>query len=174
MLKRAVVSLALSGLALGLTVASAAQAEPASDAQASRSTSENPMAATTLKLEKAFSDQFVKGQIDREALAPLVRDVIQATPEAAQPRVQAHIDAVIARGELQASQLTPEQRAQVAAPPPASDTVGQILAGWGWPGAVGFGGLGAFGFPGMGFGGWGAGWGTGLGLGTGLGWGWGW
>jgi hypothetical protein len=122
------------------------------------------IADATLKLEEAFSVQFTRGQIDRAALQGPIDDVVQAMPEAARPKVQQHIGDVLDTAEKLTSQLTAEQRAQVAAAP-SQDHVGhleQFLAGgWGWPGAMGWGGLGAFGFPGMFYGG-------GLGLGTGL------
>jgi hypothetical protein len=110
------------------------------------------IAETTLSLENAFRDQFVQGKIDREALSVPIDQVIQAMPEAARPKVQAHIDAILAGGARAASEMTPEQRAQVAAPL-AAETLGKtqaaILAGWGWPamGGMGFGGYGAFAWP---------------------------
>jgi hypothetical protein len=179
-----------AGLALGAALLSnAARAEELSAqgaalaAQASPATGQQRVAATTLKLEKAFTNQFVQGKIDRAALSGPIADAVAAMPEAAQPKVKEHIEAVLQQAETLLSQATPEQRAEAAAPP-SPERVGtqqaQVMA-WGWPGMAGFGGLGAFGFPGMfgfgatpfvggfGFPGWGGlGWG---GLGTG-GWFW--
>jgi hypothetical protein len=158
-------SLALSaGLALGIaTIGATAQAADgaASDesaAQPSRTSGQQRVADTTLKLENAFHDQFVRGKIDRSELTGPIADVLSAMPEAARPTLQAHIELVLQAGERLASQMTPEQRTAAAAPP-AEEKVGTTeqaqLAGWGWGGAAGFGGFGAFGFPAMGGFGWG-------------------
>jgi hypothetical protein len=124
----------------------------ASGARVSAESGQARIADTTLRLERAFSDQFVKGHIDRDALAPLIGDVVQAMPEAARPRVQAHVEEVLTAGQALAYRMTPEQRARVAAPPAASETrkaqIG-VMTAWGWPSEAGWGGLGAFGFPGM-------------------------
>jgi hypothetical protein len=118
----------------------------------SPATGQARIAGTTLRLEQAFSEQFVKGQIDRDALAPLVSDVVQAMPEETRPKVQSHVEEVLAAGQALAGRMTPEERARVAAPPAASEMgkarIGVITA-WGWPSQAGWGGLGAFGFPGM-------------------------
>jgi hypothetical protein len=139
--------------AIGL--AGAAPASAAQDGQPR-------IADTTLKLEKAFNDQFLQGRIDRSALAAPITDVVQAMPEEARPRVQAHIEEVLQTGDKLASEMTPEQRAR-AVQPVSAETIGKTaqaqIAAWGWPGVGGWGGLGAFGFPGM------------YGYGTGLGWG---
>ena len=154
----------LAAIVLGVgLVPAAASAEPqAEPATASQSTGQDRVADTTLKLEKAFDDQFVQGKIDRSALP--IDDVIQAFPEEARPKVQAHIDQILTTGEKLAAQMTPEQRA-AAVQPPAAEKVGKTaqaqLAAWGWPGMAGFGGFGAFGFPGA--------FGVGFGLGCGLG-----
>jgi hypothetical protein len=120
-----------------------------------------PLHSTAARLENAFNDQFIAGKIDRDAMAGLIDDVVQATPEEARPKMIAHIDQVLAVGANLAARMTPEQRTAVAAPP-AAESVGKTqqaqLVGWGWPGAVGWGGFGAFGFPafgafGLGFGG---------------------
>jgi hypothetical protein len=139
-------SAALSaGLTLAATFGSAAGAEPgalpAEQAQ---------VADATLKLERAFDDQFVRGSIDPEALSGSIQDVLQAMPEAARPKVQAHIAQILQGGARLASEMTPSERAQATATP-ALETLGKTrqaqIAAWGWPGAAGFGGLGAFGFP---------------------------
>ena len=148
-------------------VTSEAQPVVDKDAQARR-------AEATLKLENAFSDQFVRGAIDREALAGRIHDAVASFPEGARQEVQRHIDAVIAMGEQAASRMTPEQRADMAQPPEKLDKSQQdLIGGWGWGGrGLGWGGMGAFGFPGWG-GGWGMpgmGWGGGWGM-PGIGWG---
>ncbi|HEX8792298.1 MAG TPA: hypothetical protein VF765_15190 [Polyangiaceae bacterium] len=125
------------------------------------------LASATLALEMAYDVQFVKGQVDRQALEPLIYDVLQSMPDDKRSQAQAHIYDVISRGERDASAMTPEQRAQVAAPVSAdkmgSDQV-DIIGAWGW-GMPAFGGFGVgLGFPGAGLGwgglGWGGGWGT--------------
>jgi hypothetical protein len=201
------VSIALSSLALGLVLGCGAapedraqengQASPGAEESAQTSTSEalqtaSPqvdkeaqarIAASTLKLERAFSDQFVRGAIDREALSGPIKDAVESFPESARPEVQKHIDAVIDQGAQAASQMTPEERSDMAQPPEKLDKSQQdLIGGWGWPGGVGWGGMGAFGFPGFGagFGGWGGGgwWGgrpfVGGGWWGGPGWGGGW
>ena len=148
-----------AGVALGLASAPAAWAEPAAgqgDAGQAR------IADATLKLERAFDEQFVQGSIDRSALSGPIDEVLRAMPETVRPSVQVHIARVLDVAERLASQMTPEQRVQVATPP-ARESVGQSVqaqvAAWGWPGAAGWGGYGAFGFPSYG----GYGYGTGLG-----------
>jgi hypothetical protein len=146
-------SAALSaGLALGVTFVAAARAEPGA-----LPAEQVQVADATLKLEKAFDDQFVRGTIDPEALSGPIQDVLQAMPEAARPKVQAHIAQILQGGARLASEMTPSERTQATASP-ALETLGRTrlaqIAAWGWPGAVGFGGLGAFGFPAaFGFGG---------------------
>lgn len=149
------VSVALSaGLALAMAMGCSAQVEPSnqepSASQASPSVpAQERIAQTTLKLESAFADQFVRGKIDRSTLP--IDGVVQAMPEAARPKFLDHINRVIEAGQKLASEMTPEQRAQAAAPP-AEEKVGKAvqaqIAAWGWPGYGGWGGLGAFGFPG--------------------------
>ena len=146
-------------VAVAVTLGSVAQASP-------EGVSQGQVAATTLRLEKAFSDQFVHGNIDRGALTGAINDVLQAMPETARAGAQEHIDRVLATGQKLAAEMTPDQRA-AAATPPSPEQLGQLkqfVGGFGWPGAAGFGGLGAFGFPA--FGGWGGGWGTGFSTGT--------
>jgi hypothetical protein len=167
-MKTSCISVALLAVMLGGAAA-------ANAATAEQSGGQARIAETTLKLESAFSEQFAKGQIDRAALAPLVNDVVQAMPEGARPRVQAHIEQVLQGGEKLAPAWTPQERAQAVAVPDR-DTMTPLQIGlgtsWGWPGAVGWGGLGAFGFPGMWGGGLGCGFGAcGAGLGT-TGWFW--
>jgi hypothetical protein len=157
-----------AGLALGIAVlgatAQAADGSPAdkAPAHASAASGQQRVADTTRKLENAFNEQFVHGKIDREALSGPISEVVEAMPEAARPKVKDHIELILKTGEQLASQMTPEQRAAAAEPPPA-EKVGTTqqaqIAAWGWPGAAGWGGYGAFGFPGM------------FGLGAGLGWG---
>jgi hypothetical protein len=156
-------------VAVAVTLGSVAQASP-------EGVSQEQVAATTLRLEKAFSDQFVRGNIDRGTLTGAINDVLQAMPETARAGAQDHIDRVLATGQKLAAEMTPAQRAEVATPP-SPEQLGQvkqgIVGGFGWPGAVGFGGLGAFGFPAWGgVGGFGfpafGGWGTGFGWGTGM------
>ncbi|HTQ45365.1 MAG TPA: hypothetical protein VMI75_21555 [Polyangiaceae bacterium] len=142
-------------VAVAVTLGSVARAAP-------EGVSQGQVAATTLRLEKAFSDQFVQGSIDRGALTGAINDVLQAMPETARAGAEEHIDRVIATGQKLAAEMTPDQRA-AAATPPSPEQLGQLkqfVGGFGWPGAAGFGGLGAFGFPA--FGGWGGGWGTGF------------
>jgi hypothetical protein len=169
------VSLALcTAMALGVGAAQASEPSPAEQAVSS---TQQLIADTTQRLEKAFAEQFVKGQIDPAALAGPINDVVQAMPQASREQVQTHINDVLAHGQKLATEMTPEQRTVVATAP-AKEEVGStkqgIIGAWGWPGAMGWGGFGAFGFPGMGLG-WGApgvgGWGSGLGYGLGLGWG---
>ena len=123
---------------------------PAQPAAESQSPGQHRVADTTLKLEKAFNDQFVQGKVDRSALP--IDDVVQAFPEAARPKVQAHIDQILTTAEKLAAQMTPEQRTE-AVTPPAAEKVGKTTeaqtVAWGWPGYGGWGGYGAFGFPGM-------------------------
>jgi hypothetical protein len=152
-----------SGIAIGIAMlGSTGKAETSapeeSSAQPSQAAGQQRVAETTQKLESAFNDQFVKGKIDPTALAGAINDVVSAMPEEARPKVKAHIDDVLKAGTKVAAQLTPEQRAQVAAPPSAENvgkTVQAQVAAWGWPGYAGWGGCGAFGFPSMYAVGWG-------------------
>jgi hypothetical protein len=131
------------------------------------------IAESTLKLERVFTDQFVRGVIDREALAGPIKDAVESFPEAVRSQVKEHIDAVIDQGAQAASQMTPEERADMAQPPEKLDKSQQdLIGGFGFPGGLGFGGMGAFGFPGFaggwgGFGGWRGGFGW---RGGGFGW----
>jgi hypothetical protein len=174
------------GIALGLATAdTAARAEEGSASEASPSRvspAQQRLADATLKLENAFNEQFAAGKIDRSALAGLIDDVLQATPEKARPQASAHIDHVLASGASLAARMTPEQRTTAVAAP-SEESVGKTqqaqLVAWGWPGAIGWGGFGAFAFPvtyaGFGWGGAGFGWGGagfGCAYGCGLGWGW--
>jgi len=147
---------------------SSAQAEPASGQgsgpQAGVPAEQARLAQATYSLENAFRDQFVQGKIDRAALSDRISDVVQAMPEAARPKVQAHIDQVLQAGAQAAAQMTPDQRLQVSAPP-SEEKIGKSqaawISSWGWPGYAGWGGYGAFGFPSM----------YTFGTGCGLGWG---
>jgi hypothetical protein len=150
------ISHVLPVVAVAVTLGSVAQASP-------EGVSEGQVAAATSRLEKAFSDQFVQGNIDRGALTGAIDDVLQAMPETARAGALEHIDSVIATGQKLAAEMTPEQRAEVAKPP-SPEQQGQLkqyVTGWGWPG---YGGFGAFGYP---YGAWGGGWGWGTGYGTG-------
>ena len=123
------------------------------------------LASATFTLENAYDVQYVKGHVDGDALQPLIYDVLQAMPEQSRPEAQKHIYDVISSGQKDARDLTPEQRAQNAAPVSA-DKMGpqqvEQIGAWGWGGlgygagyGLGWGGLGAFGFPGYGGFGWG-------------------
>ena len=166
-MKRNFATVALcAGVGLGLTAVCSAQAEPSSEpgnaAQASVPAEQARLGQATYNLDNAFRDQFVQGNIDRAALSDRINDVVQAMPEAARPKVQAHIDQVLRAGAQVASEMTPEQRVQVSAPV-SEERIGKTQAAWlgafGWPGYAGFGGYGAFGFP------------SAFGTGCGLGWG---
>jgi hypothetical protein len=136
------------------------------------------LASATFALESAYDVQYVKGQVDGDALQPLIYDVLEAMPDQARPDAQKHIYDVISSGQKDAKDLTPEQRAQVASPMSA-DKLGpqqvEQIGAWGWGGlgglglgwggaGLGFGGLGGFGWGGLGafgfpaFGGFGWGW----------------
>jgi hypothetical protein len=136
------------GIALGCAVQTNAATQEGADGQAR-------VAETTLKLENEFSKQFVAGQIDRTALAPLINDVVRALPNAARPKFRKHIDEVLATGEKLAVQMTPDERTDAAAAHPESigKTEQALVNAWGWPIGGGWGGLGAFGFPGAFYGG---------------------
>jgi hypothetical protein len=164
-----------AGLALALGGCAAGTAPSAEEANNDTKPTADPdqqqqqhLATTSLALEKAYDVQFVKGQVDRDALQPLVNDVLESMPENVRPQAQAHIYDVISKGEKDATEMTPEQRTQLAAPVSADklgpQEVEQIGAwGWGAPGLGGFGGLGWTG--GLGWaGGWGGGWVGGLGV----------
>jgi len=181
-MKARFISVAISTLGLGLALGCTAQADTATQQAAGSSQSASQVSAapdqariadTTWKLESAFSDQFVKGHIDRAALAPLANDVVQAFPAAVQSQARAHIDTIIAKGEQAAAQMTQAQRTQLATPP-AADKAGkgvlQLISSWGYPSYAGWGGFGAFGWPytGMNWGWNGLGW-NGLSSGS---WGW--
>jgi len=147
-----------AGVALAVALGCTARADDSSQAppgqQAAAPTGQARIGETTWSLERAFSDQFVRGQVDSQALAPLVDAVVQAMPEAARSKVAAHIAQVIATGQSLASTMSADQRARVAAAPAAGAggttavPIG-IVSSWGWPGYAGWGGIGAFGFPGM-------------------------
>jgi hypothetical protein len=142
---------------VGASLGRSAQAEPSSQGEEaianSAETAIDPqahIAEVTGKLEDAFTDQFVRGTIDRGALANAIDEAVQAFPEAARPKVQAHIEEVLSTSEKLLPQLSPEERADAAASPETLGTEEQAaVRGWGWRRARGFGGVGAFGFPSM-------------------------
>jgi hypothetical protein len=162
-----------AGVALGVAAlgsdarADEGSASPGSSTRDTPASGQQRVADATWMLESAFNDQFVRGTIDRDALAQPIHDVLEAMPEAARPKVQAHIETVLDTAEKLASQMTPEERA-AAVLPPVAEKIGKTeqaqIYGWGWPSYGGWGGYGAFGFPGMYGLGYGLGWG-GLGLG---------
>jgi hypothetical protein len=196
-----------AGLALAVTGCAAGADGPAEGTQGTQATArvspqQQRLADTTLALEMAYDVQFVGGRVDRDSLQPMIDDVLQAAPEGMRSRAQAHIYDVISRGEKDASEMTPEQRARVAAPVSADEMGPQqvdVIGAWGWgmPAFGGWGlgglGLGGIGAAGLGWGGgfgttaaWGssATWGTATSFGTaglgfpgwggGIGWGAGW
>jgi len=156
-----------AGLAFAVLGCAAGADPSAGEARGTPPDPQQRIASTTLALEKAFDVQFVKGQVDRDSLQPLVYDVLQAMPDDMRPRVESHIYDVIARGQKDAAEMTPDQRAQIAAPVSA-DKLGpqqvEIIGAWGWGGP-------AFGGAGYGLGYGGLGYGAGYGAGYGLGWG---
>jgi hypothetical protein len=134
------VLLAGSIVTLGVSVGCSAQVDP--------HPSDHALADATLALEHTFSDQFVKGAIDRSALAAPIDDVLQATAEPYRRRFRRHIEDVLQTAEQTVTTTTPEQRAKVAAAPETlGETQQAVIGAWGWPGAAGWGGYGAFGFP---------------------------
>jgi len=174
-----------AGLALTLAGCAASAGDPsAPEAKDTKPTAnqeqQQRVASTTLALENAFDVQFAKGHIDSDALQPLINDVLQAFPDDSRPTVEKHIYDVIAKGQKAASEMTPEQRADLASPVSADKLDKQqvdIIGAWGWgyPGgyAVAGGCGGAVVASGCG-GGWGGGWGWGAPAAVGWGGGWGW
>lgn len=149
-------ALAVAGCAAG--VGGTAESHDTSGAQGT-DPQQQRLASASLALEMAYDVQFVKGQVDRDALQPMVADVVKAMPASARAKAQAHMYDVIANGERDASEMTPEQRARIAAPVSADEMGPQQVEvigawGWGWPA---FGAVGGLGFGGLG---WGGGWGT--------------
>lgn len=164
-MKSTLTSVAFSaGLALAVAGCAAGVDNSTQEARSTAPTTDQDqqqhIATTTLALEKAYDVQYVKGQVDADALQPLIYDVLQSMPEDMRPKAQAHIYDVISRGQKDATEKTPEQRAKIATAASA-DKVGpqqvDLIGAWGWP-AYGYGGLG---FGGLGFGvGYGAAYGT--------------
>src|SRR5258708_2904035 len=116
-MKMTCASVAISAcVALGLAFGPAARAE----SERSPNDGQARIADATLKLEKAFNDQFVHGAIDRGALSGPIDEVLRAMPEAARPKVEDHIAQVLQSAEKLASEMTPAARAQATAP----DTIG--------------------------------------------------
>jgi hypothetical protein len=152
----------VAGVSVGLALGGSARAEPSDPVEAASSSqaaaswqkkvtdAQARLADATAKLEDLFADQFVKGAIDRPALASAVDEAVQAFSQEAQARVRKHIEEMITEGQQLAAQMSPEERAVVADPPEQLGTADDaILAGWGWGRRRGFGGYGAFAFPGM-------------------------
>jgi len=181
-MKSTLTSVVLSA-GLALTAAGCAadpSVEQSQSAKPAVSQDQQHIASTTLALEKAFDVQFVKGHVDADALQPLINDVLQSMPDDMRADTKTHIYDVIAKGQQAASEMTPEQRAQMAAPV-AADKLGpqqvDIIGAWGW-GWPAFGGAGyGLGYGGLG---WGGGYGTavsttttaiGYGVPFGVGWG---
>ena len=186
-----------AGLALSLAGCAASAGDPsAPEAKDTKPTADQEhqqrIASTTLALENAFDVQFVKGHIDSDALQPLINDVLQAFPDDSRPQVEKHIYDVIAKGQKDASEMTPEQRAELASPASADKQDKQqvdIIGAWGWGYPAGYAAAGGCGggvaVASTGCGGavgWGGGWGPGVaatgwggcaGCGWGGGWGWG-
>lgn len=150
------------------------------------------MADSMIRLEIVFSDQFQRGEIDREQLQPHVTAVVGSAPDQTQPQVEMIINVVLDMAEEALPQLSPEERRQIAteeAREPGeeeleeeAERVGRV----GQPiyGGYGIGGLGYGGYGGLGRGygvtrGYGHGYGLtrsyglsrGFGLGHGLGYG---
>jgi hypothetical protein len=146
---------AVSGVTACLALGLPARAEPSDPAPASSSQTaaadpQARLAEATAKLEDLFADQFVRGTIDRAALASAMDEAVQAFAESARAKVLEHIDDVLESAQQVASQLSPEERADaVATPEQLGETEDALVRGWGWRRARGFGGLGAFAFPGM-------------------------
>jgi hypothetical protein len=110
----------------------------------SGSDGQEPTAEARAKLEDTFSEQFVRGTIDRGALASAIDEAVLSFPEAQRAEVRAHIDQVIDAGEQLASQMSLEERAQVAGPERLG-TTSEALGGWGWSRGFGRGVRGGFG-----------------------------
>jgi hypothetical protein len=145
-------------LALALSCSARASASPgeseSSGAPVAQASDAARIAEAALKLERAFSAQFVEGQVDRDALAPFVADAVRSMPEAVQPQVDSHIARVIDAGQRLASAMTPDQRAQLVAARPPRHAQIAVVNPWGVPigqDALGWGGFGAFGYPGAGY-----------------------
>jgi hypothetical protein len=96
------------------------------------------VAETTAALTDAIAAQLGQGTIDRAALAGPIARVVESSPEEARPEVQADIQDTLADAEDLASQMSPEQRADVAAHPEHVAAVSEAVyrgrrgAGRGW------------------------------------------
>jgi hypothetical protein len=136
-----------AGVALAL--APGCSSQPASDvdevtgAQAAPAEGQERIAETTAALENAVAVQLGQGTIDRTALAGPIARAVEAYPEEARTEVQADIQAALDDAESLAPQLTPEQRADVAAHPEHVAAVSEAYfrprRGFGWVGRPGWG-----------------------------------
>src|SRR5262249_10434764 len=110
-MRKGIVAITLCASGLALAVAGTAQA-----GQPQAQGDQAPIAAASLKPEKAFDQQFVQGKIDGSAISGEIAEVLQAMPEADRAGAQSHIEHVLQAGERLASRMSPEQRTDVAAP----------------------------------------------------------
>jgi hypothetical protein len=85
------------------------------------------IAETTTALQDALTTQFVQGKIDRAALAGPIDRVVQSFPEEARAEVQSHIASMLDDASDLASQMLPEQRADMAAHPERVDSVNEAI-----------------------------------------------
>jgi hypothetical protein len=160
-------------VALGTTIASAEPSEQNSqgDAQVSNEAAVPRIHEATSKLDRAVTEQFVRGQVDRDALGEHIAAVLDATPEEHRPAAKRHIEQVITHAETLASQMPADERAK-AVESSAHDGEGHLDVwglGYGYPGAYGYGlgyGVG-YGAYGCGYGAYGCGYGA---CGAGLYW----
>jgi hypothetical protein len=131
-----------AGAALALGVGCAVQ--PASNEEVDQVSGEQErIAETTAALQDALTTQFEQGTIDRAALAGPIDQVVQSFPEEARPEVQSHIANMLDDASSLASQMSPEQRADVAAHPEHVDSVNDAIYRRPWRGMwrPGWGGL---------------------------------
>jgi hypothetical protein len=103
------------------------EVEQVSGEQSAPADGQERIAETTAALQDALTTQFVHGTIDRAALADPIDQVVQSYPEEARPEVQSHIAAMLDDASGLASQMSPAQRADVAAHPERIDSVNEGL-----------------------------------------------